>query len=172
MKKKELIRPDQVSACAERKEQENIRFRVFLKNHADPQLLDQQFLQLHNTIFPKYDCTQCRNCCKLLQAEILTPEISRYAELLHMTRDDFVAAYLEQGDCGEWLEKHSPCGFLESDGSCKLGECRPESCKKFPFTNQPERLSSLYSVLNAASVCPAAYEIIEALKREYHFRSF
>lgn len=63
-----------------------------------------------------------------------------------------------------------PCDFLEEDGSCKLGECKPENCKKFPYTNQPERISSLYGVLEVVEVCPVAFEIYERLKEEYGFK--
>ena len=39
--------------------------------------------------------------------------------------------------------------------------------KKYPYTDQPKRLSSLYSVLEAVEVCPVAFEIYERLKEEY-----
>lgn len=61
--------------------------------------------------------------------------------------------------------------FLKENGECTLGDCQPDGCKNFPYTDQPERLFSLYSVLNAVSVCPAAYEIFEALKLIYDFDS-
>ena len=54
-------------------------------------------------------------------------------------------------------------------GECRLGDCKPESCKKYPFTNQPERLWSLLGFLESVSICPVAYEICERLKQEYHF---
>ncbi len=109
------------------------------------------------------------SCCKLMHAEIPEEDIDRDAALLGMTREQFIQAHLKQ-DCGEWLEFHQPCGFLSEDGSCRLGDYRPDSCKKFPYTDQPERLYSLYSFLNAVGVCPAAYEICEALKTHYGFR--
>ena len=71
---------------------------------------------------------------------------------------------------GAYDTKHMPCDCLQENGNCKLGECRPESCRDYPFTNQPERLWSLYSVLEAVSVCPVAFEIYERLKEEYGFR--
>lgn len=170
--KPRLIQPSQVEQAAKRKEKENKRFRSFLKNHADPDILDRQFLELHQQIFPRYDCSRCRNCCKLLHAEIPPWEIDRDADYLNMTREEFVANHLEQDDFGQWTEKHLPCGFLMEDGECRLGDCRPDGCKNFPYTDQPDRLSSLYSVLNAVSVCPAAYEIFEALKLLYDFDSY
>ena len=167
--KRRLIRPEEIVEAAKRKEKENVRFRSFLKRIADPAELDRQFLALHREFFPKYDCAECRNCCKLMHAEIPEAEIDRDAALLGMTRERFIQAHLKQ-ECGEWLEIHQPCGFLSEDGSCRLGDHRPDSCKKFPYTDQPERLYSLFSFLNAVGVCPAAYEICEALKKHYRFR--
>jgi hypothetical protein len=66
--------------------------------------------------------------------------------------------------------KHRPCDFLEENGSCKLGDCKPENCVKFPYTSQPERLQSLFSVLDVIEVCPVAFEIYERLKQEYGFK--
>lgn len=46
-----MISPKDVSAAAAKREDENLRFRTFLKNHADPDELDQQFLALHQELF-------------------------------------------------------------------------------------------------------------------------
>ena len=66
--------------------------------------------------------------------------------------------------------KHRPCDFLQKDGSCMLGECMPESCQNFPYTNQPDRIESLLGMLEFVEVCPVAYEIFERLKKIYGFR--
>lgn len=49
---------------ANRKEEENYRFRNYLKNYADEEELDKQFKRLHEKYFKIYDCKKCRNCCK------------------------------------------------------------------------------------------------------------
>ena len=170
--RRKRIKPSQVEEAAKKKEKENKRFRSFLKNRADPEVLDLQFRELHKMIFPRYDCNQCRNCCKLLAPQIPEADIDRDAAFLHMSRDEFIDKHLERTDFGEWIEKHSPCGFLTETGECSLGECCPDSCKKFPYTDQPDRLYSLYSVLDAVSICPAAYEILEALKELYDFDEY
>ena len=41
-----MIKPEDVAGQAKRKENENIRFRSYLKNHADEETLDRQFLEL------------------------------------------------------------------------------------------------------------------------------
>lgn len=163
-----MILPSEVVEAAKRKEKENMRFRSYLKRVADADVLDQQFMALHREIFPRYNCAKCRNCCKLMHAEIPEEDIERDAVCLDMTKQEFIASHLKQVD-GEWREIHQPCGFLDANGDCILGENRPESCKKFPYTDQPERLFSLFSFLNAVGVCPAAYEICERLKQLYGF---
>lgn len=50
-----------------------------------------------------------------------------------------------------------------------LGENCPEDCRNYPYTDQPNRLGSLYGMLGAVEVCPVAYEIWERLKQEYRF---
>jgi len=169
---RKLIPPSHVEEAAKKKEKENKRFRSFLKKRADPDELDMQFKELHNRIFPLYDCKRCRNCCKLLSAQIPGEDIDRIASFLNMSREEFVDKHLQQEELGEWIEKHSPCGFLSETGECRLGKFCPKSCKDFPYTNQPDRLFSLYSILNAVSVCPAAYEIFEALKELYDFDTY
>lgn len=166
-----MIPPRKVRFESEKKEKENIKFRTYLKIHADEEELDQQFLRLHNELFADYDCSKCRNCCKMYCGTIPAEDLERDAEYLNLSKEEFIDAYLKTSeDTGGYDTKHTPCDFLEKDGGCKLGDCKPENCKKYPYTNQPERLESLYSVLDAVSVCPVAFEIYERLKREYGFK--
>ena len=133
--------------------------------------MDRQFRELHEELFAGYDCSRCRNCCKMYVGSIPEEDVDRDAKCLGMTREQFMDTYLQDKTVeGNYQTKHMPCDFRESDGSCRLGDCKPDSCKKYPYTNQPERLQSLYSVLDAVEVCPVAFEIYERLKKEYHFR--
>ena len=65
---------------------------------------------------------------------------------------------------------HKPCDFLQEDGNCKPGNCKLDSCKKYPYTDQPERLCSLLGMLDTVSICPVAFEMFERLKKEYGFK--
>ena len=67
------------------------------------------------------------------------------------------------------VRKNKPCDFLQKNGECLLEECKPDGCKKYPYTDQPGRLGSLYGMLDAIAVCPVAYEIWERLKKIYNF---
>lgn len=94
---------------------------------------------------------------------------------MNMTKEQFLDFFLEDKQTEDGAEtyrtKHVPCDFLQEDGNCRLGDCKPENCVKYPYTNQPKRLESLYRVLDAVSVCPVAFEIYERLKEEYDFEA-
>ena len=167
-----MIQPDKVRAEAKKKEKENFKFRTFLKCNADEQELDRQFLRLHKELFTDYDCSKCRNCCKMYKGSIPKEDIDRDAKYLGITSEQFIDTYLEKGEYSmDYQTKHKPCDFLQENGNCKLGDCKPDSCKKYPYTDQPERLSSLLSVLDVIEICPVAFEIFEKLKKEYGFRT-
>lgn len=96
----------------------------------------------------------------------------RDARCLGMTPQRFIDTFLEKEEHDmNYQTKHRPCDFLQEDGNCKLGDCKPDSCKKYPYTDQPERLSSLLSILDTVEICPVAFEIFERLKEEYRFRT-
>ena len=167
-----MIQPDKVRAEAKKKEAENLKFRSYLKGHANEAELDRQFLRLHKELFSDYDCSKCRNCCKMYRGSIPAEDISKDAQYLGIAPEQFIDAYLEKNKYGmNYQTKHEPCDFLLEDGNCKLGDCKPDSCKKYPYTDQPERLSSLLSVLDAIEICPVAFEIFERLKKVYGFRT-
>ena len=69
--------------------------------------------------------------------------------------------------CKQYFEK--PCRHLTEDGSCALGEQKPDDCKDYPYTNRPDRLGSLLNTIEMAEVCPVVYEMLERLKETYHF---
>ena len=107
----------------------------------------------------------------MYHGSIPVADVEKCALHLGMSTAEFVKQYLAKKDTeGNWQTKHKPCDFLQADGNCMLGEYRPENCKNYPYTNQPERLWSLYSVLDAVEVCPVAFEIYERLKKEYGFK--
>ena len=167
-----MLKPSEVKKAAKAIEADNIRFRSFLKIHADEEELDKQFLALHNELFADYDCRKCRNCCKMYKGTFQEAELEKAAVYMNITTDKFKDIFLELDEITYSYEtRHRPCDFLDEDGECRLGDMKPENCKTYPNTNQPERLVSLYSMLNVVEVCPVAFEIFERLKKIYGFKS-
>jgi len=153
---------------ANKLEDENHKFRRFLKSHADEEDLDKQFLKLHNELFENYDCGSCRNCCKEYAPTLQNHEIEPVANFLQIPKDDFINQHMES-NCGEYQMKEIPCRFLCADNSCEIEACKPECCKEYPHTNKPERLWSLIGIVESAAVCPVVFEMLERLKAQYGF---
>ena len=169
-----MIRPDEVKAKARSLREQNYKFRSFLKNHAGEDELDAQFLELHKELFAGYDCCKCTNCCKTYGIVLGNDEVKRIAAFLGMDKSDFIADYLadaEPDDESPYKIKESPCTFLCDDGRCRIQDCKPDVCAGFPFTDQPERLFSMFSVIGHAEICPVVFELLERLKEMYRFRN-
>ncbi|MDY5498075.1 MAG: YkgJ family cysteine cluster protein [Anaerobutyricum sp.] len=111
------------------------------ESYADEKELDEQFVKLHDELFAQYDCNRCRNCCKMYHGSNPEEDVEKDAMYLGVTATDFAEQYLGGKDSeGNYKTKQKPCDFSMENGSCKLEDCKPESCKNYPYTNQPERL--------------------------------
>jgi len=164
-----MIEPSKMKETAPRYSDENYKFRLFLKNRADPDELDRRFAALHNELFASYDCCQCHNCCERYTVELADEDAERIAAFLSLSRKAFVQQYTQEADGG--YEIKPPCPFLESDGKCQVQPCKPDECRGYPYTDQPDRIGSLYGVMEFAEVCPVVFEIVQRLKNIYGFRS-
>lgn len=151
------------------KENENYRFRKYLKIHADEEELDRQFKRLHQKYFKIYDCSKCRNCCKKIGISMDEDELNNICNYLKIDKEKFIKDNLIE-NYGEYSFKETKCKFLDDDNNCKISKCLPRTCIEYPYTDKEERLFSLYSIISNASVCPVVYEIIEELKKEYNFK--
>jgi len=169
-----MVKPNEVKAKAQKLEEQNYKFRTFLKNRADDEELDAQFLLLHKELFTGYDCCKCANCCKMYRITLDNDEVRRIAVFIGSTENDFIAEYLviaKPDDEKPYKIKETPCPFLFEDGRCRIQDCKPDVCTGFPFTDQPDRLSSMYGIIEHAEVCPVVFEILERLKVMYMFRN-
>ena len=164
-----MIEPTKVKEAFKRIEEENYAFRVYLKNHADEDELDEQFMKLHNELFLDYDCNQCRNCCVEYSASFEEDELGPVAAFLKMGEKDFRDKYMKE-ESGDYLLNERPCCFRKEDGGCQIEGCKPASCRDYPYTDKQERLFSLLSIVESTSVCPVVFEMFERLKIEYRFK--
>lgn len=164
-----MIEPSKVREAFKSVGNENYSFRTYLKNHADENELDEQFLALHNELFLKYDCNKCRNCCKEYSACFEENEIGPVAALLGIAETEFRNKYIEER-FGEYQLNIKPCCFLMDNSACRIEACKPLSCRDYPFTSKTERLFSLLNIIELSGICPVVYEMIERLKQIYGFK--
>jgi Fe-S-cluster containining protein len=169
-----VVKPNEVRAMAQKLEEQNYKFRTFLKNRADDDELDAQFLELHRELFAGYDCCKCNNCCKSYSIILDNDEVKRISTFLGLTDSDFIVKYLTNADAEDekpYKFKATTCAFLNDDGRCRIQDCKPDVCAGFPYTDQPDRLSNTCGVIGNAEVCPVVFEILERLKVIYGFRN-
>ena len=151
-----------------KKIEENYEFVRFLKANSDDEKLDKEFKILHNKYFKNYDCSRCRKCCKKLHANFKEGEIEKASKKLNLSKEEFIKRYLKKSD-SNYSTKRIPCPFFKNS-KCVLGEDKPKTCKEYPFTNKKGRIFSLYSTMDNTLVCPVINNIIEELKKTYHFK--
>ncbi|SHI15191.1 YkgJ family cysteine cluster protein [Clostridium magnum] len=106
---------------------------------------------------------------KMYQITFEETEIEQASKLLKITKKEFMDKYIEETTNGYDI-KGKPCCFLTENGACEIEKCKPEGCREYPFTNRPERLLSLLSIVDFASVCPVVFEMLERLKKTYGFK--
>ena len=82
----------------QRKRNENYELRIYLKGNAEDKELDERFYRLHKDLFSGYDCSRCRNCCKMYHGSIPEEDLVRDAEHMGLTKEQFIEKYLVEGD--------------------------------------------------------------------------
>jgi Fe-S-cluster containining protein len=152
------------TANAEANDDENYRFLRSLKLRSFKKV-DRIALALHQEAFGIVDCTQCANCCRTLRIVVTKDDVPRIARHLGMAEPEFIATYLERDEEGRYRIKATPCPFLGDDNRCTIYDVRPEKCRGYPFTDQPDFAFSTINHANNAVVCPAVFYLVEQMKR-------
>ncbi|RXP53453.1 YkgJ family cysteine cluster protein [Lutibacter sp. HS1-25] len=130
-----------------------------------PKNLDLVMQDLHNKEFEKTDCLTCANCCKTTSPIFSIGDIERIAKHLKMKVLDFTNQYLERDEDDFYVLKTAPCSFLdETDNTCFIYDVRPRACKEYPHTDRRKFSQISDLTLKNTEICPAVYNIIEALK--------
>lgn len=92
----------QIRVLAKTKEDENWRFRSFLKRKCDlePEEIDKLVFEATRRVWAGIDCTFCANCCREMKPTFNEEEINRLARRLGMGRQQFIERYLERAEAG------------------------------------------------------------------------
>ena len=163
-----MIKPSEVARASWLRREENRRFADYIRSsRVSPRRLDDWFRWLYRVYSAKIDCGICRNCCQRLWMFMREEDIRDMAYYLVMDERKFKNTYLVKSLCG--YELPAPCPFLGEEGVCTVEDCRPLSCREFPFAERPGRARDILAILDHARVCPIVYEILERLKVETGF---
>jgi len=155
-----------IKQIAAKREDENFRFRAFLKNR-DGKEIDSIVHRLHAKIVPLIDCTSCRNCCYCMKPKMSMEDITRLAQLENISSEEYIDDYCEK-EFGDIYLADMPCRYIE-ENECRIYEDRPIQCKKFPYTNQTGFTSRLLGMISFYEVCPIVFNLMEELKDETRF---
>lgn len=154
----------QLPRRAAEKHSENKKFFARLKKKV-PKNLDYLMQELHEAEFQKTDCLQCANCCKTTGPLFTNADIDRIAKHLRLKQQQFIDTYLRVDEDHDYVLQQLPCHFLGGDNYCSIYNVRPKACREFPHTNRKKfhQISNL--TLKNVAVCPAAFTIVEAMKK-------
>ncbi len=130
-----------------------------------PKLLDVTVQQIHEEVFSTTDCLACANCCKTTSPIFYQKDIERLAKLFRIKPSVFIANYLHLDEDNDYVLNSAPCTFLDNDNYCSVYEHRPAACREYPHTDRKRFYQVLDITLRNTFVCPAAYEIVEKLKK-------
>ncbi len=149
---------------AKDKHKENKKFFAKLKKKP-PKKLDQLMVELHEAEFERTDCLTCANCCKTTGPLFTDKDVERIAKHFKMKPQQFIETYLRVDEDNDYVLQSVPCTFLGLDNYCSIYEVRPKACREFPHTDRKkfQQISNL--TLKNVAICPAAYNIVEEMKR-------
>ena len=163
----------QIRALAEKKEDENSRFRQFLKTRCnlEPDEIDRRVFETTRRVWAGIDCTTCANCCREMKPTFSEEEADRVARRLGIERQQFIESYLERAEADSdnpWQTSATPCPFLK-DNLCSIYEDRPAECSGYPYLYQPDFVFRTMGMIERTFICPIVYEVMEELKKSLGF---
>jgi Fe-S-cluster containining protein len=149
---------------AKDKHKENKKFFAKLRKKP-PKHLDLQMQELHEEEFKRTDCLTCANCCKTTGPLFTNKDIERISKHFRQKPAQFIETYLRVDEDNDHVLKQVPCTFLGEDNYCSIYEVRPKACREYPHTDRKDFHKISNITLNNTSICPAAYNIVEEMKR-------
>jgi uncharacterized protein len=163
---------EKIKSLAFEKEDENWRFRAFLKS-SDMSIasMDRMVAVWYEDVRQTIDCRTCGHCCMVMAPMLTGRDMNRLVSHLGVSRKELIDKHLEPSkeDKG-YTTKELPCPFLK-DMQCTVYDARPDTCRSYPHLHKHEFRSRLMQVIDNCSVCPIVYNVYEGLKSELWRRS-
>jgi hypothetical protein len=155
-----------IARISKRNEDENIRFRTFLKS-ADYKKIDKIVHRIYLEVIEHIDCTECANCCVKLGIVVTNKEIKRLSEIGNLSQEDYESKFIDNSEfMGEKILKVKPCMYLENK-KCTIYEDRPIGCKDYPHVHKNEFNFRTLSMIDNCGSCPIVFNVLERLKDKF-----
>ncbi|NLE59771.1 MAG: YkgJ family cysteine cluster protein [Planctomycetes bacterium] len=164
--------PQQVARLAEKRRDENWRFRTFLK------MLNPRRQREANRIAEQYgheaksqiDCRECGACCRDNAVPVNEEEIERLAQCLKLSASEVREKWISHDEAdGDHIDAR-PCPFLNGN-SCSVYDGRPEGCRGYPYIDG-DIATRMVSIIERAGTCPITFDMLERLKDAVGFRRY
>jgi Fe-S-cluster containining protein len=163
-----MIEIDRLKEIAKQKENHNRKFFMRLRARV-PKDLDSAVHNLHREVFEKISCLDCANCCKTLGPRINDKDIAAISKYLNIKKNEFVKKYLKKDEEGDYIFQAMPCPFLSEGNYCSVYNVRPKACADYPHTSRSKFQQRFNLTQKNIYICPAVYEIVEGLKKQFTF---
>ena len=155
----------QLPLKAKEKHAANKKFFAKLKKKP-PKNLDYVMQELHEAEFQRTDCLTCANCCKTTGPLFTNADVERISKHLKLKPQQFIEQNLRLDEDNDYVLQQLPCTFLGSDNYCAIYEVRPKACREFPHTDRKKFQQISQLTLKNVAICPAAFNIVEAMKKK------
>lgn len=160
----------QIRLLGEKKREENLSFRRFMKSH-DPS--DRILRRIAQGIQDQIDCLACANCCRVATATVTGRDVEHLARYLRIAPERFLAEYtVDSEEEGRILRRTEEKGCVFLDGNvCTVYDARPDACVRFPHVvrGAGSIASRMWQFVDRAAYCPIVYNSLEAFKEELGF---
>jgi Fe-S-cluster containining protein len=154
----------QIRRLGEKKRDENLRFRAYLKSHV---FVERQFRRAAQEVHEQIDCRECGECCRVGEVELSERDIEKLARFLRIDTKTFLKEYTTSGETSDLILRRSEkgCVFLEGN-DCSVYEARPSNCERFPhlLSGAGSIKSRMWQFVDRATYCPIVYNWMEAVK--------
>jgi Fe-S-cluster containining protein len=161
----------QIRTLGEKKRDENLRFRRWMKSHDHS---DRILRRIAEGIEEQIDCTLCANCCRIGSVKLSERDVERLARHLRIPPKQVLNDYsMVTEEEGFILKRSSESGCVFLDGKlCSVYDARPDICRRYPHMVRGEGsiVSRMWSLVDRAACCPIVYNSLEAFKAELGFR--
>ncbi|MFM8588359.1 MAG: YkgJ family cysteine cluster protein [Bacteroidota bacterium] len=139
-------------------------FLTRLKNKS-PKGLDNLAATIDKEVWKEVDCLACANCCRTMTPTFTTEDINRIAAHFKQTPDQFKKKWLYKDKDGDWMNKQTPCQFLDlKTNHCSIYSILPSDCAGFPHLTKKKMVDYIHVHQQNIEYCPATFAMVTKMQ--------